>query len=280
MKLAKLKALPPKRLYWNLRGLATGKDLASQVRALTRRTEQLDILRAQGEFIAESAIAQFYDAARLPPPELRMHVGMNDEPLNFWAKGVASSRLVEEVFGTTPSGPVLDWGCGSGRTLLWLMRHPGWRPAYHGCDIDETAIEWLRSQGQTNVKVCTEEPPLPWDDGTFHGVFAFSVLTHIPGPKQRAWYEDLHRILAPGTAALFTLKGREGARRIGIIDALESDHETSLATAGDDPFVRYRRYASYVTDDFTRTALDGLFEIERYEEDGWFDQVAVVARRI
>ena len=279
-KLGKVKALPPKRIYYNLRALATGKDLASEVRALSRKATELATLREQGELIARSAIAEFYDKAILPPPELRMHVGVNEEPLNFWAKGVASSQLVLDVFGRSPAKPILDWGCGSGRTLLWLMRHPKWKKAYRGCDIDEHAIGWLQSQGYANVKVCGEDPPLPFEDGSLGGLFSFSVLTHIPGPRHRAWYQEIHRILEPGATALFTVKGRGGATRTGVADDLEREGETSLSAADDDPFGRYRRYASFVTEDYTREAIAGLFEIERYEEDGWFDQVVVVGRRV
>ena len=63
----------------------------------------------------------------MPPPELRLHVGAHESAGNFWNQGRGSSARVIEVFGEVPPGQVLDWGCGSGRTLYWLYARQPWR---------------------------------------------------------------------------------------------------------------------------------------------------------
>lgn len=122
----------------------------------------------------------------LPPESLRLNVGTVTTEANFLAQGAASSGRVLMHFGQVPDGPVLDWGCGSGRTWRWLYQYPAWRKAYHGCDVDAPAIEWLKARGVANVAVTSDEPVLPYPDNHFAGLFCFSVLTHIPAQRHRA----------------------------------------------------------------------------------------------
>lgn len=143
----------------------------------------------------------------LPPPHLRLNVGTQTTEGNFLLQGSNSSRRVLQEFGAAPTGPVLDWGCGSGRTLNWLCANPAWRRHYHGCDVDRPAIEWLQHQGFDQVAVCNDDPPLPYPDNYFEFAFNFSVLTHIPPERHRAWYAEFARILQPGGLVLMTTLG-------------------------------------------------------------------------
>jgi SAM-dependent methyltransferase len=147
----------------------------------------------------------------MPPEELRLHVGTNTTVSNFLAQGLNSSTRALEIFGEDPGGLILDWGCGSGRTARWLQAYPGWRENYVGCDVDAEAIAWLRQIGGFRVEVCGDIPPLPFDAATFSGVFAFSVLTHIPPERHRSWLEELARVLRPDALAYLTTLGRSVA---------------------------------------------------------------------
>ena len=216
----------------------------------------------------------------LPPPELRLHVGARDSAANFWNQGRNSSARVIEVFGQTPPGRVLDWGCGSGRTLYWLYGSPAWREAYRGCDVDAQAIGWLKKKHRIDtVSVCASEPPLPYGDGEFAGLFSFSVLTHIPPERHRAWYEELHRVLAPGGRAYITVNGDS---RAADTAAFTDGEQTLFARQGWLWADREGHYkgAAVVGRGFTQKALAGLFELECYRDAGYHQQDDMVLRRL
>jgi SAM-dependent methyltransferase len=259
--------------------LGGGSARASEAATQRRLQDQAKQIAWLERLVTELLIEQ-RGFCILPPPELRLHVGARDSAANFWNQGRNSSARVIEVFGETPPGRVLDWGCGSGRTLYWLYGRPAWRDAYRGCDVDAQAIRWLnKKHGIQAVAVCQPDPPLPYADGAFAGVFSFSVLTHIPPERHRAWYQELHRVLAPGGRAYVTLNGDSRAAdalaftpeeqalfaRQGWLWADREGHYKGAAVAG-------RR--------FTEAALEGLFEIERYGEAGYHQQDDMVLRRI
>lgn len=222
-------------------------------------------------------LERHYLGAELPPARLRGHVGVNEASLNFWQKRITSSRWVLDVFGTNPDAPILDWGCGSGRTLVWLRCHPVWREQYHGCDVDREAIDWLRSQGEEHVDVCDDFPPLPYPDSYFGGMFAFSVVTHIPADRHRSWYRELHRVLAPGGRVLFTTHGAWEANHSPPFVQEQFAREEQAFWAC--PAPEHYKDSSIVSEVFTRRALEGLVEIERFTEEGYGGQDAVIARR-
>ena len=216
----------------------------------------------------------------LPPAELRLHVGAHESAGNFWNQGRDSSARVIEVFGEIPPGQVLDWGCGSGRTLYWLYARKPWRKAYRGCDVDAEAIRWLQKKhGIDAVTVCGAEPPLPYPDGHFAGLFSFSVLTHIPPERHRAWYEELHRVLRPGGVAYVTLNGES---RTADPRAFTPDEQAQFARQGWLWAEREGHYkgAAVASRALTEGALKGLFELERYRDAGYHQQDDMVLRRL
>lgn len=216
----------------------------------------------------------------MPPPRLRLHVGARDSAANFWNQGRDSSARVMEVFGERPPGLVLDWGCGSGRTLYWLYARQAWRKAYRGCDVDAEAIRWLKkTHGFKAVSVCQPEPPLPYEDSTFMGLFSFSVLTHITPERHRAWYEELHRVLAPGGRAYVTVNGDSRAADTRAFTAAERRLFQSRGWLFAEREGHYKG-AAVASRAFTEKALEGLFELESYGDAGYHQQDAMVLRRI
>jgi SAM-dependent methyltransferase len=215
----------------------------------------------------------------LPPDALRLHVGTRTSASSFWFKGIYSADRVIEFFGTEPRRPVLDWGCGSGRTLLWLLRWPAWRAEYHGCDIDEEAIAWLAGQGVRNVAVCSPDPPLPYPDGFFGGLFAFSVLTHIHPQQHRSWYTELSRVLAPGGRAYLTTQGAtlldDPAHPVPEACRKEFDQRgfSYLQQEG------HCKDAALVSEAFTRRALEGVLTLEDYARRGYMNMDAFGVRK-
>lgn len=259
----------------------TAKHRADKSRAKAMTKEIAD--KAQQIKDLEKICMRLFKEARgfalLPPPELRIHVGRTTDASNWWSQGQNSSRRVIEIFGESPAGLVLDWGCGSGRTLNWLYAHPGWREMYRGCDVDAEAIKWLRKQGFDKVEVCGVFPPLPYPDGAFVGLFNFSVLTHIEPDRHHLWYKEMARILKPGGIAHITVQSdatidngksyleeeREAYRRTGQLFSEREGHY---------------KHSAVVSESFTRAALDGVLEIERYSPSGYARMDEIIARKV
>jgi SAM-dependent methyltransferase len=153
----------------------------------------------------------------IPPLALRARVGAPGIEA-FERSGESANRLLEHALATVSRSVgdfarVLDLGCGCGRTLVPLAhRHPG--PVYHGCDIDEPAIAWLRRHHpELHVGVNAFGPPLPHPAESFDLVYAISLFTHLDEPGQDAWLAEVRRVLAPGGIGVLTIHGAEAFER-------------------------------------------------------------------
>lgn len=229
-------------------------EARAQVKDLRRQVHQyrtvVDRLRPLGTWLKD-----------LPAEHLRLNVGTVTTESNFLAQGAGSSARVMQEFDPS-SGPMLDWGCGSGRTLNWLLTDPAWKEVYHGCDVDAAAIAWLKERG-VRAEVCGDEPPLPYPDNTFAGIFSFSVLTHIPPTKHRAWYEEFRRVLKPGGRVFCTTCGDhtlqvDSARLETLKPQINECGWAFSETEG------HYKHIAVATRAYTSKAFAGLLEEESY----------------
>ena len=253
------------------------REAKSALKALNRKVEAQEAEIRRLEALVPKALTEFRGFCLLPPPELRMHVGTNTYAGNFWNQGASSSRRVIDIFGEDPGGLVLDWGCGSGRTLNWLHGRGTWAQNYRGCDVDGEAIDWLRQQGMDCVEKCGALPPLPYPDNHFVGLFCFSVLGHIHPDHHRAWYLEIHRVLRPGGRAYITLES----------DAVIFGRKSF--TEEEKQFYRERgwcyserdghyKHAGVTSEGFSRDAVKDLFAVESYRRSGyhhWLDDMII-----
>jgi SAM-dependent methyltransferase len=256
------------------------RDAKATIKALQR---ELDATRGQKQIedlegLVMRALTDFRGFCLLPPEELRLHVGTVSSAANFWQQGARSSKCVLEFFGEAPEGPVLDWGCGSGRTINWLSGRGTWSAQYRGCDVDAEAIAWLREQGIANVEVCGDAPPLPYPDNHFAGIFSSSLLTHIPPDRHRQWYAEIARILRPGARAFLTVSGLDGltARR-----ALSETERHSLDRNGWSFTERsgHYKHAAVVTEEFVRREAGLALEMELFQPLGYAPCDVAIVRK-
>lgn len=253
-------------------------EQSTRIRDLERQLKDRDTEVAQLRAVALRGIWELAAFDDQPPEHLRLHVGTRTTEANFWFQGLKSSERVRQVFGDMPPGPVLDWGCGSGRTANWLLKRPGWREHYHGCDVDASAIAWLKGKGVQRVQVSSELPPLPYEGSRFAGVFSFSVLTHIPAERHRSWYEEIARVMRPGGRAFFTVQG-DGLIATG--KPLRSETLEAYRRDGYAYEVHEGHYkdAALVSPGFARKAFAGLFEEELYEVGGYANMDVFILRK-
>ena len=105
-------------------------------------------------------------------------------------------------------GTILDFGCGSARTLLAFAEDQPAQGRFYGTDIDEEVIAWIGDQlpyvtATTNATL----PPLAYPDDTFDLIYSISVFTHLNEEFQLAWLRELRRVAAPGAILLLTVHG-------------------------------------------------------------------------
>jgi SAM-dependent methyltransferase len=135
---------------------------------------------------------------------LRFRVGGDLDLDRFLDTGRRAAAAIRDSIELR--GDVLDFGCGCGRILHWLIRDcPEAR--LFGVDVDPDAIAWCRSNLQARFAVNAPQPPLGFPDASFDTIYAVSVLTHLDEPLQHAWIQEWRRILRPGGSLLVTYHG-------------------------------------------------------------------------
>jgi SAM-dependent methyltransferase len=151
------------------------------------------------------------DRLPIPPERLMLLVaGTGDAGwfLESGARAAVSIRSALESAGVSLDGlsAILDFGCGCGRVL----RHwAGLRAAVYGCDVSTAHLRWCRRNlrfGRFDTNRL--DPPLVHGDGAFDLVYALSVFTHLDAARQRAWMDELGRVLRGGGHLLLTTHGR------------------------------------------------------------------------
>ena len=124
----------------------------------------------------------------------------------MWGEGFLSPGGEAEVGRIVAGAPiegarVLDVGCGLGAIDVLLVERFG---AAHVTGIDVEGSLVARATARVaaagladRILIRLVSPgPLPFEDGSFDGVFSKDSMIHIP--DKRALYADLHRVLVPG----------------------------------------------------------------------------------
>jgi SAM-dependent methyltransferase len=258
----------------------TEHQLRADLAEALHTVRQLKEGDARAEVVALEKIIGQIGPFPIPPELLRQHVGAQASASKHLTKGQRSAKKVVEVFGESPVAPILDWGCGVGRTRWWLDRLPAWREWYRGTDVDREAIAWLEGFGVQNLSVCTDTAiALPYADGELGGLFSFSVLTHIEPVKFRAWTTELRRVLKPGAIAYLTFNETP----VGRLDPV--GHATYLSEyrgQGNTWILKAGHYksAAFVSHEFMARALDDLFEVIEMRHRDYGDMDAAICRAV
>lgn len=141
--------------------------------------------------------------AKIPPARLRVRSGPRHlDPAFFLKSGSRHADLIRLTLaenGTSIEtvGRLLDFGCGCGRVIRHWCRLQG--VEIDGCDVNPDAVEWCAEQLPfAHYEVTGLTPPLPYPDGAFGLVYAFSVFTHLPRDAQLTWIRECTRVLRPG----------------------------------------------------------------------------------
>jgi SAM-dependent methyltransferase len=216
----------------------------------------------------------------LPPARLRAQIGPSHADADvFLRSGRHHADLVRDLLGENGTavedlGSLLDFGCGCGRVLRHWAELPQTKVC--GCDINPKMIEWCKANLPfADVAVNDLAPPLPYADGSFELVYAFSVFTHLSEELQHAWTADCRRVLKPGGYLLISTMGeyyvslnrlteseRERFANGEVVVLYERSAGTSLCSAYHPPeYVRGRLAPDFDFLSFRPAAVDGRHDI-------------------
>jgi SAM-dependent methyltransferase len=198
-----------------LAGLRATRLIGPAFRGLERWQTWTSARRRAGE----APIAE--DGLPLPPQRLVVLVAGPTTTQAFLARGRLGARIVREALARQgvaieQAADVLDFGVGCGR----VARH--WKglagPRIHGCDINAELVRWTAENLPfVHARQSQLAPPLPYEDGGFDVVYAFSVFTHLPEHLQTAWAAEMRRVLRPGGHLILSTHGR------GYLDRLDGE---------------------------------------------------------
>lgn len=151
------------------------------------------------------------DGLPLPPRDLIVRVTGTADPTWFvesgrLAAGALRTALMRNGLNVEQFESLLDFGCGSGRVVRNWRALPSTR--VHGSDYSAKAIDWCRAHlSFGRFERNGLGPPLAYDDGSFDFAYALSVFTHLPEHLQRAWIEELARVVRVGGYLALTTHG-------------------------------------------------------------------------
>ena len=118
-----------------------------------------------------------------------------------WGEGILNLLKITENL----SGNVLDYGCGPGYLIDYLLRED---VNCYGIDVCREAIDVTNEKYKTNEKwhgaFKIDGAPTPFDDNFFDVVTCIEVFEHLASEELLATIHEIRRILRPGGIAFFT----------------------------------------------------------------------------
>jgi SAM-dependent methyltransferase len=221
--------------------------------------------------VATEPYAGKEDTGGLPvPPAALRHLVSGTDDVEWFLRGGAlgAGTVIETLRGNgidVDAPAVLDFGCGCGRVLRHLMGRPGWR--LHGADRNLLAIAWCRKNLPfAAFDVAAAAPPLPYSDGAFDLVYAFSVFTHLTFEMQAAWIAEARRVLKDGGHLLLSLHGDSYAARLPSRE--KAEYRRGRAVVLEDDVAGSNRCNAFHPETYVRQTLADGFEVVDFRPRG------------
>lgn len=150
----------------------------------------------------------------LPPSHLRIRVHSEDiSTYKSIGKAVAFDvHFAIESYGVdlAKDSRILDFGCGCGRVISWLIYL--YEDSYfYGTDIDKEAISWCQNNISEigDFSVNENIPPFIYPDNYFSCIYSISVFTHLPEDMQFEWLKELHRVTKKNGLLMLSIHGEQ-----------------------------------------------------------------------
>jgi ubiquinone/menaquinone biosynthesis C-methylase UbiE len=116
----------------------------------------------------------------------------------WWYQGmraIAASLLVQSL-RRSESTRLLDIGCGTGYSLVWLRERFKLKEIY-GVDLSSLAAAFWRTRELDNMALASADK-LPFGENEFDLVTCFDVIYQLDDERASAAVSEMHRVLKPG----------------------------------------------------------------------------------
>jgi SAM-dependent methyltransferase len=148
-----------------------------------------------------------------PEPERIARTSGNKQYWKYRVTGYTVAAQLQKLLKTYFQRPlasfdhVLDWGSGCGRLTQSLLSHaPELRIT--GVDIDRNNVDWCQCHVHgARFLHCDLLPPLDLDRESVDLLIGVSVITHQTLEVQRAWRDELARVMKPGGVLILSFNG-------------------------------------------------------------------------
>jgi len=123
-------------------------------------------------------------------------------------------QISRRVFGERRDLRVLDFACGYGRLLRFLV-HSLPKEQIWASDIQVDAVDYVRDRFGVHAVPSTAAPEDFELDRRFDMIWVASLFSHLPEPLFQRWLKRLSELLAPGGILCFSTHG-EGLLPAGV----------------------------------------------------------------
>jgi tocopherol O-methyltransferase len=132
---------------------------------------------------------------------LAFHFGYFDKTTHTHAKSLDNANYtLARLADIRPNMRVLDAGCGTGGSSLWLAEHCDATPVGvalgHAAIAKARKVARLRRLDRKATFCVADYTTLPFPDGSFDVVWALESVCHAP--VKAAFYQEAARVLRPG----------------------------------------------------------------------------------
>jgi SAM-dependent methyltransferase len=222
----------------------------------------------------------------IPPQSLRHRVhGANDVDSFLEAGRQRSQSLIGALAQIGEPierfESVLDFGCGSGHILRWMLPLLS-AQRICGSDTDREAIAWCaRHIPQAHFTVNSGQPPTSFANHSFDLIYAISVFPHLNEAHQFHWLAELQRITRPGGIVLLSVHGTSYKNGLPTQTAAELAQSgcSCVASDGRKDVLPDRDQIAFHTTEYVNRYYSRFFEVAAYIDRGMSGVQDLVALR-
>jgi len=253
-----------------VRSIPGARELARALRSLNKKNRELRAPRLRRAAATSAPAETGSDGLPLPPAIMRHWVAGTEDPGWFLESGRLGAETIvrmleKQTLALDRFDDVLDFGCGCGRIIRYLMPYRCLR--LHGTDSNPLMITWCDEYLEfAEFSSNRVEPPLRYRDGSFDFVYAFSVFTHLPASLQRPWMEEFKRVIKPRGILLLSLHGDHYLKELDEARAA-SYRSGNLVVTGSEEAGR-NICAAFHPEAYVRAVLSKGFAVIDYVPEG------------
>jgi SAM-dependent methyltransferase len=189
--------------------LAEVSELSNHYASASAPAQRSFLVLAYGIWLEVRDVSRKTGLSVAQPPE-EVHA-MARGPLAA-AGGLYEADLVVDALASAGAdiarvATALDFGCSSARVVRVLAAaYPD--IDWHGCDPNTAAIAWATENlPGVDFFVNDDAPPLPLAEASLDLVYAISIWSHFEPALGLQWFEEMHRLIAPGGHLVCTTHG-------------------------------------------------------------------------